>query len=295
MKVLLVGRDGQLGRSLVERAQGRELELIAVGRKEADLAVPGTFAKAIRAAGPDLVINAAAYTAVDKAEDEPELAFRINAEAAGEAAHAAREACAAFVQISTDYVFDGQSDEPYDVDAPANPINVYGRSKLAGEEAVRAANADHVIIRTAWLYSPFGRNFVRTMVEAANRHDCLRIVDDQRGSPTSAFDVADGLLSMLERWRSGKRIGASETYHLAGAGTASWFELAGHVMDCCRAVGLPVAQVEPIATEDWPTKATRPRNSALDSGKFARDFGFAMPGWRFSVAEAVQRLASGQA
>lgn len=291
MKVLIIGRDGQLGRSLLERAEGRRLELVAVGRQEADLAVPGSAAQAISAASPDVVINAAAYTAVDQAEDEPELAFRINADAAGEAAEAARAAGAALIQISTDYVFDGRSTEPYSEDAPTNPLGVYGRSKLAGEEAVRAATPDHVILRTAWLYSPFGRNFVRTMVEAAKTRDRVRVVDDQHGSPTSALDVADGLLAMMEKWPSG----LGETYHLACSGAASWFDLAVQVMASCRHAGLPAAKVEPIATGDWPTRATRPRNSALDSRKFAGNFGFVMPDWRSSVTEVVRRLAAGKA
>jgi len=292
---MVTGRQGQVARCLVERAAGRDgLELIPAGRPDADLAVPGSLARAILALRPDVVVNAAAFTAVDGAEDEPDQAFRVNADAAGEAAAAARDIGARIIQLSTDYVFDGRREGLLDEDAPTNPLGVYGRSKLAGEEQVRAANPQHVIVRTAWLYSPFGRNFVRTMVEAARTRDTLSVVDDQFGSPTSALDLADGLLAMIHRWDRGEPAGVGNTYHLAGSGTTSWFGLAREVMDVCAAIGLPAAEVRPIRTQDWPTRAARPRNSALDSGRFARDLGFVMPEWRQSVGEVVRRLQQDQ-
>jgi dTDP-4-dehydrorhamnose reductase len=292
VKILVTGREGQLARSLAERARTRpELKFVAIGRPIADLVIPGSMAAIIEANRPDVVVNAAAYTAVDQAEDEPELAFRINAEAAGEVAAAARDVGASILQISTDYVFDGSATGAYDEDAAPNPVGVYGRSKLAGEERVRAAFPASVIVRTAWVYSPFGRNFVRTMFEAAGQHDELRVVADQRGSPTSALDLADGLLAMVDRWRDGERTGQGETYHLAGSDEASWDELARAVMEARARLGLRVARVEGIRTEDWPTKAERPRNSVLDSGKFERHFGFTMPDWRASVETVVARLA----
>ena len=287
-----MGRQGQLARSLVERAAGREdLELVAVGRPELELEVPGSVARAIAHASPNVVINAAAYTAVDQAEDEPDRAFRINANAAGEIADAAREAGAAVIQISTDYVFDGHSAEPYGEDAATNPLGVYGRSKLAGEEQVRAANSDHLIVRTAWVYSPFGRNFVKTMMAAARDRDVLTVVDDQIGNPTSALDLADRLLAIVDSWRDGRLIGVGETYHLAGAGSTSWCGFAQAIMEHCRALGLPAAEVRPIRTEDWPTKAVRPRTSTFDCRKFVRDFRFTMPQWRDSLPAVVERIA----
>lgn len=290
MKILVTGGDGQLARCIIERGKGTGLDIVALRRTEADLAVPGSLAAAIRSVAPDVVINAAAFTAVDLAEDEPDLALRINADAAGEAAAAAGDLGAAIVQLSTDYVFDGRAQVPYREDAATGPLGVYGRSKLAGEGQVRAANPRHVIVRTAWLYSPFGRNFVRTMIEAARTRDWLNVVDDQVGSPTSALDLADGLLAMVGRWRGGEQAGIGTTYHLAGSGVTSWCGLAEEVMTCCRALGLPSAAVRPIKTVDWPTKAARPASSVLDSGKFARDFGFVMPDWRHSVADVVRRL-----
>jgi dTDP-4-dehydrorhamnose reductase len=291
MNVLVIGSSGQLARSLSERAHGRAaIELSVLGRPEVDLEVAGSAASAILAAAPNVVINAAAYTAVDLAEDEPERAARINADAAGEIA-AATAGMARLIQISTDYVFDGSAEGAYAEDAEPNPLNVYGRSKLAGEANVRSATPEHLIVRTSWVYSPFGRNFVGTMMAAAERNDRLTVVDDQRGCPTSALDLADGILRITDAWSGGSRTGLGETYHLAGTGSTSWCGFAQAIMDERREHGLKTAAVVPIHTADWPTRAERPRNSTLDSGKFLRDFGFAMPEWRSSLAEVVGRLA----
>ncbi|MES2119084.1 MAG: dTDP-4-dehydrorhamnose reductase [Pseudomonadota bacterium] len=290
MKVLVTGRSGQLARSLAERAEGR-VELVTMGRPELDLEEPGSAANAIAAARPDVVINAAAYTAVDEAEDEPERAMRINAEAAGEVAVAAAKLGVPVIQISTDYVFDGRGEGGYPEDAPTAPLGVYGRTKLAGEEAVRGANPRHVMVRTAWVYSPFGRNFVKTMMGAAKVREVLTVVDDQRGNPSSALDLADGLLAMVERWRDVPDLGLSQTYHLAGTGSTSWCGFARAVMAECAKLGLAAAKVQPIASADWPTKASRPHNSQLSSEKFVRDFGFVMPPWERSLTAVVARLA----
>src|SRR5438309_2325702 len=291
MKVLVTGTEGQLARSLVERARLHpEIELVARGRPELDLEVPGSAAASISELAPDVVINAAAYTAVDQAEDEPERAFRINADAAGEVAEAAARVGAAVIQLSTDYVFDGQGEGPYREDARVNPLGVYGRSKLTGEEFVRAAARRHAIVRTAWVYSPFGRNFVKSIMAAAGVRDRLTVVDDQRGNPTSALNLADGLLAMI-----GREEGLGETYHLAGSGAVTWCEFAREIMAQCAANGLPHVPVDPIRTEDWPTRAVRPRNSVLDSRKFKEVFGFSMPDWRLSTREVFERLARDQA
>ena len=199
---------------------------------------------------------------------------------------AAAKVGAAVIHVSTDYVFDGSGTGPYREDAAVNPLGVYGRSKLAGEEQVRAANPGHAIVRTAWVYSPFGRNFVKSIMAAAIVRDRLTVVDDQRGSPSSALDLADGLLAMAQ---SGD--GWGETYHLAGGGEASWCEFAREIMAQCAANGLPHAPVDPIRTEDWPMRAARPSNSVLDSSKFERVFAFFMPDWRTSLSAVVARLA----
>jgi dTDP-4-dehydrorhamnose reductase len=293
MKVLVTGREGQLVRSLVERSQGRAaVELRALGRPDLDLEKPGSAADAIARFAPDVVINAAAYTAVDQAEDEPDRAFRINGDAAGEVAAAARKAGAPIIHISTDYVFDGRGEGAYAEDAPVNPLGVYGRSKLAGEEQVRRNNSDHAIVRTAWVYSPFGRNFLKTMMTLAETRDLVTVVGDQYGNPSSALDLADGLLAMLDRWAGGEAVGLGQTYHLAGTGSASWFEFAATIFAELRALKLASAEVQPLRTSDWPTKAVRPQNSRLDSSKFARDIGFEMPAWQESTAAVIRRLAS---
>lgn len=292
MKILVTGRGGQLARSLIERASGRNgIELVAMGRPELDLDRPGSAAHAIEAFCPDVVINTAAYTAVDRAEDEPDLAMRINADAAGEVAEAAARIGASVIQISTDYVFDGSASGAYAEDAPVAPLGVYGRTKLAGEVQVRAASPRNVIIRTAWVYSPFGHNFVRTIMTAAQTRDVLKVVDDQRGNPTSALDLADGLLAVIDRWRDAPDVGLGRTYHIAGTGSTSWCGLARAIMAKCDQLDLPTAKIEPIATVDWPTKAARPLNSRLSSDEFAGDFGFVMPAWEKSLREVIQRLA----
>lgn len=292
MRIFVTGASGQLARSLAERAKDNPLlELVAVGRPELELEEPGSAAAAIRQAAPDLVINAAAYTDVDGAEEHQFRALRINGEAPGEIAAASAAIGCPLIHLSTDYVFDGSYARPYDEEAPTRPLNSYGRSKLAGEEAVRAGNPDHLIVRTAWVYSPFGRNFVKTMFDAANERDELKVVTDQRGSPTSALALADALLRVIDLWRQDKAIGQGQTYHLAGSGEASWYDLARQVMDERQKLGLRTARLIPIRASDWPMRAVRPPYSALGCAKFARDFGFALPDWRTSVREVVERLA----
>jgi dTDP-4-dehydrorhamnose reductase len=296
VKVLVTGRDGQLAQSLNERRNDHpELQFLFVARPDTDLSIQGSIAKAIEAARPDVVINAAAYTDVDRAEDEPELAYRINAEAAGEAARAAAEIGVPIIQLSTDYVFDGNKSEPYVEADPVNPQNVYGASKLAGEQRVRSANSRHLILRTSWVVSPFGRNFVKTIIGAAASRDVLTVVDDQRGRPTSALDLAGALVGIIDRWHGGDDVGLGSTYHVAGSGEGSWFDLAAATMDECRRLGAPVAELRPTETSQWPTRAARPHNSVLDCSRFEQDFGFALPAWRLSLCTIVQRIVGSSA
>lgn len=292
MKLLVTGSEGQLVRSLIERVAGRkDLEIVALGRPELDLGRPGTIAPALARVAPDAVINAAAYTAVDQAEDEPDLAMRINGEAPGVLARAAREAGAHLIQISTDYVFDGRGEGPYQPHSPVAPLGAYGRSKLAGEEAVREGTPDYLIVRTAWLYSPFGRNFLKTMVRLSAERNDVGVVADQHGNPTSALDLADGLLAVLERWRAEPRAGLGRTYHAAGKGTTSWYGFAERIFARCAERGVGSAAARPLRTEQYPTKAPRPANSALDSTQFAHDFG-GLPDWRESSDGIVDRLSN---
>jgi len=293
MRVLVTGREGQVVRALLERgAAVPGLELIAAGRPELDLAVPGSAAAAVRRIEPEVVISAAAYTAVDQAEDEPELAERVNGEAPGELAGAAREVGARIIHLSTDYVFDGRKPEPYREDDPTGPIGAYGRSKLLGEERVRAANPDHLILRTAWVYSPWGKNFVKTMMALARTRDEVNVVADQQGNPTSALDIADGLLAILANWQAGGPTGLEGTFHLAGSGQTHWCGLAAHVFAECERLGEATARACPIATADFPTKAARPANSMLDSSRLAKAFGYSAPPWQHSVTHVVERLSA---
>ena len=287
--MLVTGRHGQLAQSLAERG-GSDVSLL--GRPELDLAVSGSASAALRAARPDLIVNAAAFTAVDLAEADETLAARINADAAGEIAIAARDLGVPLIHISTDYVFDGTATVPLPETAQTAPINAYGRSKLAGEIAVRAATDDHLILRTSWLVSPFGGNFVRTMVDLGQQRDTLSVVADQYGNPTSALDLADAILAIAAQLQAGDRTGLGQIYHVAGTGIANWFDVAVAVQDELARLGRKSATVTPISTADWPTPARRPAYSALDCSKFARDFGVAMPDWRASLPPIVARLVA---
>ncbi|MGH6659441.1 MAG: dTDP-4-dehydrorhamnose reductase [Sphingomicrobium sp.] len=289
MKLLVVGHRGQVARALAERARGKAgLELTALGRPGLDLATPGSAAAAITGSDADVVINAAAFTAVDSAEDEPALADRINGEAAGEVAAAALGIGAPVIQISTDYVFDGRSRRPYRPGDPPHPLGAYGRSKLAGEEAVRASNPGHFILRTAWVISPFGPNFVTTMLRLAGEREEIAVVDDQIGSPTSALEFADGVLAAAQAASAG--VGLGRTYHLAGAGQCSWAELAAEAFDISRKHGGPWATVRPIPSSDYPVRAERPAYSVLDNHAFEAEFGVTMPPWQRSLEPIVARL-----
>ena len=293
MKIVVTGRIGQLVRSLVEAAGARtDVEVVTAGRPEMDLGEPTTAAAHILSFHPDVVINAAAYTAVDAAEDDQDEARRINAAAPEALAAATARSGVRFVQISTDYVYDGLGEGAYDEQTPPAPLGVYGRTKLEGELRALAANPETVILRTAWVYSPFGRNFLRTMMALAQVRRVLTVVGDQNGSPSYAPDLATAILALTDRWRNVPTLALGQAYHVAGSGSTSWAGFAECIMRECAANGLASAEVRPIRTEDWPTKAVRPRNSVLDCAKFARDVGYAAPVWQDSTRRAVARIAA---
>jgi len=290
VRLVVTGREGQVVSSLLEAGQLAGVDVIAIGRPQLDLANPDTVIEAIAAARPDVVVSAAAYTAVDQAEDEPDLAFRVNAVGAGKVAQAAARLGVPVIHLSTDYVFDGSASGSYvETDATA-PASVYGASKLAGEQAVAAANPRNLILRTAWVYSPFGKNFVKTMLRLAADRDEISVVADQWGNPTSALDIADAILHAAATLHRNKDFAAFGIYHLAGTGEANWSGFARHILDTSRVSGGPSARVRDITTTDYPTKARRPANSRLSSAKFASAFGWSAPDWRLSTEAVVRRV-----
>ncbi|ANT50597.1 dTDP-4-dehydrorhamnose reductase [Mesorhizobium amorphae] len=294
MRLVVTGREGQVVTSLSEVARAvTGVEVIAVGRPALDLARPETVFEALAAADPDIIVSAAAYTAVDQAEDEPDLAFTVNAVGAGKVAEAAARLGVPVIHLSTDYVFDGAKDGAYVETDATGPCNIYGASKLAGELAVAAANPRHLILRTAWAYSPFGRNFVKTMLRLASERDEIRVVADQWGNPTSALDIADAVVHAAAMLQGDNNFAACGVYHLAGSGETNWSGFARHILDTSRAFGGPYARVTDIATNDDATKAKRPGNSRLSSAKFTAIFGWTAPDWRQSTQAVVSRLLIG--
>ncbi|MDX2308705.1 MAG: dTDP-4-dehydrorhamnose reductase [Hyphomicrobium sp.] len=289
MRLLVTGRNGQLALCLAELAAARGADLLAFGRPELDISDPRSVENALEAHSPDLVINAAAYTAVDKAEGEPGEAQRVNALGAANVARAAAGRGLPLVHISTDYVFDGTKPAPYVETDATGPIGVYGRSKLEGEDAVRASGGRHVILRTAWVYSPFGNNFLKTMLRLAATRPELTVVDDQIGNPTYAPDLARAILDIAPRLISDDNMPWG-TFHAAGTGDVSWCGFAREIVRCSTARGGPSADVRAIQTKDYPTPARRPANSRLDTTKLKSTFGITLPCWQEGVEDCVARL-----
>jgi dTDP-4-dehydrorhamnose reductase len=291
MRILVTGREGQIVRSLCERATATDLEIVALGRPELDLAgPPESITSAIKVARPDVVVSAAAYTQVDKAETEQDLAFAVNERGPRAIARAASELGVPLVHLSTDYVFDGLSATPYVEDDPTDPTGVYGTSKLAGEKAVLAEHGDSVVLRSAWVYSPFGANFVKSMLRLAGDRDEVAVVADQRGNPSSALDIADGILKIARNLASSRDSVRRGIFHMAGAGEASWAEFAEGIFAVSEALGGPTARIRRIGTAEYPTAARRPANSRLDCSKLARVHGVRLPEWRSSVKQVVGEL-----
>ena len=291
MRIVVTGREGQVVRSLLERASGRSgLTIVPLGRPELDLGVPASIETAIAGAEPDLVVSAAAFTAVDRAEDEPNLAFAVNGVGAGLVAKAAAGIGVPVFHLSTDYVFNGESGRAYSEDDCPAPRGVYGASKLAGEKAVVEANPCHLILRTAWVYSPFGANFVKTILRLAADRDEISVVSDQWGNPTSALDLADGILQAAAVIQRANDFGGYGIYHLAGTGETNWSGFARCVLEASQGFGGPQARIRDIATADYPAKAHRPANSRLSTAKFAAAFGWSAPNWQQSSAQVVRRL-----
>lgn len=293
MRLVVTGREGQVARSLAERARGSDIEIVLLGRPELDLAgESNSIAQAIEAARPDVIVSAAAYTQVDKAESEPDLAFAVNEAGPRALAEAASRLGVPLIHLSTDYVFDGSKTSPYVEEDQTRPTGVYGASKLAGEQAVFSEHPDSVVLRTAWVYSPFGANFVKTMLRLAGDRDEIGIVADQRGNPTSALDIADGVLKVATNLRRSADSSLRGLFHMTAAGEASWAEFAEAIFSASAQHDGPSARVRPIATADYPTPAKRPANSRLSSAKLERIHGVRLPDWYPSLNKVVTRLLS---
>ncbi|VVO09866.1 dTDP-4-dehydrorhamnose reductase [Pseudomonas fluorescens] len=285
LKILISGQHGQVSRELQLHLKGLG-ELIVPGRDRLDLTKPEQIRQQMRSLRPDLIINAAAHTAVDQAESEPELAFAINATAPGILAEQAFELGIPLIHYSTDYVFDGKKTAPYTEDDSPNPLNVYGKSKLAGEQAIRNVGGEHLILRTSWVYSAHGRNFLLTMQRLLQEKPHLQIVSDQIGAPTWAGTIAHSTRLLIERWKTGQ-IGAWGTYHLTARGETSWFGFAQAIGEQLQALGKPCATLEAIQSIAYPTPATRPLNSRLDCTRLQQQWGVTQPDWRSALRECL--------
>jgi dTDP-4-dehydrorhamnose reductase len=293
VRIVVTGREGQVVRSLLELAKDREAQVVPLGRPDLDLAGTATpIVAAIEAARPDLIVSAAAYTQVDKAEAEPELAYAVNEAGPRALARAAHNLQIPLIHLSTDYVFDGSKSSPYTEDDEPRPAGVYGASKLAGEKAVLAEHDDSVVLRTAWVYSPFGSNFVKTMLRLARDREEISVVADQRGNPTSALDIADGILKIATNLCDGGDPRRRGIFHMTGAGEASWAEFAEAIFAASKEAGGPAAVVRRIAAAEYPTAAKRPANSRLESTKLAEAHGVRLPPWQSSLKQVIIRLGS---
>jgi len=289
--ILITGGSGQLGNALGELATARGLDFVTVSRPEFDFEVPASIDAAFAAAKPTLVINAAAYTAVDAAEQNVAAATSGNHTGPLRLAELCAQAGIPLIHVSTDYVFDGEKGAPYVEADPTGPTGVYGATKRDGEQAILATGANAIILRTAWVYAAHGKNFARTMLGAARRFPSLRVVADQRGTPTAAPDLGRAILEIAERLRStGWREKYRGIFHATGAGETTWHGFATAIFEEAASLGQKAPEVTAITTADWPTPARRPADSRLDCFKLARVFGIQLPEWRKSVGPIVAQL-----
>ncbi len=293
-RILLTGKNGQVGWEL-QHSLAALGQVVALDSEDMDLADPDAIRQKVRDVTPNIIVNPAAYTAVDKAESEPELAKAVNGTAPGVLAEEAKRIGAMLVHFSTDYVFDGTKPAAYTEDDAPNPQSVYGRTKLAGEEAIRAAGGKHLVLRTSWVYGVHGGNFVKTMLRLARERNELRSVGDQFGAPTWARDLAQATASALGNWQ--KRDwdgGLGGLYHLTGAGRTNWHHYAEEIIRLARiydpALTAKELGIHAIATHEYPVPAKRPANSVLDNGKIAHAFGIKLPEWQDSLAECIRLI-----
>lgn len=295
-KILLTGVNGQVGHALKHALSANKVfsdVFVTLDRSQLDLSKVDEIRRIVQTLKPDFIINPAAYTAVDKAETEPELAYAINATAPQVLAEEAAKIGAKLIQFSTDYVYNGKKSAPYLEDDAIEPLSVYGKSKLAGEDAIRAVGLPHLIFRTSWVYGAYGKNFLKTILRLAGEREELRIVADQFGAPTSSHSIADAALSVLTRW-DGEAIGI---YHLVNAGQTSWHGFATAIVEEYSRLQiskawppLKVKTIQAITTKDFPTPATRPANSCLNTSKLMQDFAVELPSWRDALIQELNQL-----
>lgn len=286
-RILLFGAGGQLGQEIIARAPAFRIDVVARARAQTDIADRDMVAAAIRDTQPDLVVNAAAYTRVDKAESEPAEAYRVNATGAGTVAQACAAAGIPVIHFSTDYVFDGTKPSAYVESDPTGPLNVYGASKLAGEDAVRANHKKHLILRTSWVYGSYGANFLKTMLRLAGERDELKVVADQRGSPTCTRDLADAVLQLTPQLLGGQSWG---TYHFSGDGATDWCQFADEILKARETWTGARPAVTPITSADYPAAARRPLNSVLDNRLFQATYRLKARPWRDAARETVAEV-----
>lgn len=285
LRILISGQHGQVSQALQQSLKDLG-ELIVLGREQLDLSRPESIREVVRGVKPDLIINAAAHTAVDQAESEADLAFAINAISPGVFAEEAAALGIPFIHYSTDYVFDGSKPDAWNEADTPNPLGVYGSSKLAGEQAIAAAGGKYLILRTSWVYSLTGRNFLLTMQRLLQEREKLTIVADQIGAPTWAGTIAQSTRALIERWRDDQP-GAWGVYHLTASGKTSWFGFAQAIGQELIKAGKPCATLEPIPSSAYPTPATRPLNSRLDSSRLQHVWGVSQPDWHDAMLECL--------
>lgn len=295
MKLLIIGVTGQVASSLLEAKSKIIDEVVAFGLPELDISDASSIRAAFDRERPDIVVNAAAYNAVDKAEEESELALVINRNGPLMLAENCLRLDIPLIHISTDYVFDGTNSSAYVESDLVAPLGVYGRSKSEGDEAVMSTTPKHIILRTAWVYSPFGNNFVKTMLRLAQTHDELSVVDDQHGSPSYAPHIAEGIMVIIEELAH--NVSPDELwgiYHMAGSGDTTWYGFASEIFARLHQFNGQSVKLSPISTAQYPTQAKRPANSRLDCSKLQATFGIRLPDWRDGTAECVKRLLEEQ-
>jgi dTDP-4-dehydrorhamnose reductase len=295
-KILLTGVNGQVGHAL--KTKFLQHEVIALSREALDLSKIHDIRRVVREVKPDLIINPAAYTAVDKAETEPELAFAINATAAQILAEEAARQNAALIHFSTDYVYDGTKSAAYVETDATSPVSVYGKSKLAGEDAIRTVGLPHLILRTSWVYGAYGKNFLKTILRLAAERDSLRVVADQFGAPTSSESIANGVAQLVETWQTSQE-NQTGIYHLTNAGSVSWHGFSCEIVNeynrliaakSWPALKLSVENIAAITTAEYPTPAARPENSRLNNSKLKNTFNVTLPSWQAGLQQAMQAL-----